>query len=262
MWLEAIRHLFSAQGDYRLHSPFVYHFYQEVLRGSPEPQAMKTRQLRSRMLKDQRLIRFEDLGAGSRRSGEREVKSSLGRLAARAGRRQEEGEFLLRLTRFCKPNRMLELGTHLGFSAMYQHLGAPQANFITVEGIPELAGIARENFDQLGMNIELRVGSFDRVLKEELLPSSLDWDYIFLDGNHSYEATMRYFTQLLPRLSRGGLMLFDDIYWSEGMQRAWQEIISHPEVSVSIDLFRFGLCFIRRPQAKEHFRLRAWRLFF
>lgn len=37
----------------------------------------------------------------------------------------------------------------------------------------------------------------------------------------------------------------------------WQEIIKNNDVKVTIDLFYFGLIFIRKEQAKEHFNIRV-----
>jgi hypothetical protein len=51
-------------------------------------------------------------------------------------------------------------------------------------------------------------------------------------------------------------MVFDDIYWSEGMAAAWTEIKADPAVTVSIDLFHFGLVFFRKESPKENFVIR------
>lgn len=39
------------------------------------------------------------------------------------------------------------------------------------------------------------------------------------------------------------------------MQQAWQQVKQLPQVTVSIDLFHFGLLFFRKEQVKEHFKL-------
>jgi hypothetical protein len=39
------------------------------------------------------------------------------------------------------------------------------------------------------------------------------------------------------------------------MEKAWQEISSHPAVTISIDLFHLGLIFFRTQQPKQHFTL-------
>jgi hypothetical protein len=79
---------------------------------------------------------------------------------------------------------------------------------------------------------------------------------LFIDGNHSYEATMRYFELSKPFLNNESMVVFDDIYWSKGMTRAWEQIKADPQVKVSIDLFFVGLVFFRKEQVKENFKLR------
>jgi hypothetical protein len=36
-------------------------------------------------------------------------------------------------------------------------------------------------------------------------------------------------------------VVFDDIRWSEGMLRAWQNLTVHPRVRLAIDMFQVGL---------------------
>lgn len=261
MWQDALKYLFSSKGDYRLHSPFVYDFFQDVIRGKNSDEGKVADSIRKQMLQDPSSLIFEDLGAGSRNAQkDQPVSTRVKDLARRASRRRNEGEFLLRLFRFCQPEAALELGTQLGISTIYQKLGWPKAKLTTIEGIPQLAELAARNFRQAGLDINLIQGKFDEVLEGIVYSKNAHLDYVFIDGNHQYEATIRYFDGLLPYMKAGGLMLFDDIYWSQGMKKAWKRIMAHPEVSVSIDVFRFGLCFVRRPQAREHFRLRSLKL--
>jgi len=53
------------------------------------------------------------------------------------------------------------------------------------------------------------------------------------------------------------MLIFDDIYWSEGMKEAWAEIKVHPQVKVTIDLFWIGLVFFKSGQAKEDFKIKV-----
>jgi hypothetical protein len=52
------------------------------------------------------------------------------------------------------------------------------------------------------------------------------------------------------------MLIFDDIYWSEGMKEAWAAIKAHPDVTVTVDLFWIGLVFFRKGQVKEDFKIR------
>jgi hypothetical protein len=53
------------------------------------------------------------------------------------------------------------------------------------------------------------------------------------------------------------MLIFDDIYWSEGMKQAWAQIKAHPQVTVTVDLFWIGLVFFKAGQAKEDFLIKV-----
>jgi predicted O-methyltransferase YrrM len=131
-----------------------------------------------------------------------------------------------------------------------------KAQIHTIEGCPQTAEIAKQNFKRLDThNIKQHVGNIDEVLPA-LLRKIDKIDLAYLDANHQYEATMRYFNLLLPALASESLLIFDDIHWSAGMQQAWNDIIQHPSVTISVDLFAFGLAFVNPKFSKEHF---IWR---
>jgi len=61
---------------------------------------------------------------------------------------------------------------------------------------------------------------------------------------------------LKERATNNTILIFDDIYWSQEMTEAWREIYAQPEVTVSIDMYHWGLIFFRKEQRKEHFNIR------
>ena len=105
------------------------------------------------------------------------------------------------------------------------------------------------------MKTNIHVGNFDDVLPE-IIQQYQPLDFVYVDGNHQYTPTLSYFNQLIESLSPNGCIVFDDIYWSEGMQLAWKEIVNDPRVSLSVDFYHFGLVFIRQGVVKQHFKLR------
>lgn len=170
---------------------------------------------------------------------------SMAQMARTSSRKYREGELLHRLCKFLQPEVCLELGTHLGLSTLYQFSAVPKSRFVTVEGAKAVALLARQTWTYYGTDNtpELHVGNFDTVLPA-LLSSGLTPDYVLIDGNHRYEPTIRYARQLVEVMAGTGVIVLDDIYWSEGMKSAWEEIISWPEVRLSIDLFQFGIIFL------------------
>jgi len=152
---------------------------------------------------------------------------------------------LFKLIRTVQPEWVIELGTCIGISAAYQS-AAQQLNgkgrLITIEGSETIAGLAKENINSLGLkNVEIHCGKFHDVLPEIFAEISAI-DYVFIDGHHDEQATIAYFELLLPHLSSGALLVFDDISWSTGMRRAWEKIRKHPAISLSVDLKMLGIC--------------------
>lgn len=231
----------------------MYTFVTQVLPHKEEAIFSSIKALRTKLSTSTERISWEELGAGSHHFPHAEA--TVGALMRHVSRRHKEGALLYRICQYYQPKQCLELGAHLGISTIYQGLGLEKSSFLTIEGIPEFAEVARQNLHKMGLTAEVKVGRFEDVL-ENMDLQDFQPDYVFVDGNHTEEATLNYFQMLLPNMADGGIMIFDDIYWSKGMMNAWQTIAAHPEVSVSLDLFFFGICFIRRPQAKEHFRLR------
>ncbi|MBL0134564.1 MAG: class I SAM-dependent methyltransferase [Chitinophagaceae bacterium] len=99
-------------------------------------------------------------------------------------------------------------------------------------------------------------GNFDNVLPQQLQEMSSP-DFVFIDGNHRLEPTLRYFDWLLQNKPQEGVYVFDDIHWSAEMEEAWDSICKHPEVFLTIDLFFIGLVFFNPSfKVKQHFSIR------
>jgi len=160
------------------------------------------------------------------------------------------------MSRYFKPGNILELGTSLGLSTLYLANGNPDANIITIEGCPNISKFAGENFHRLGTDqINQVTGNFDDKLAEVLKPIER-LDFAFIDGNHQQEPTINYFEQCLLKSNSNSIFIFDDIHWSEGMEKAWENIISHPDVSLSVDIFHMGIVFLKKELTKQHFVIR------
>ena len=81
-------------------------------------------------------------------------------------------------------------------------------------------------------------------------------DFAFIDGNHSYDATIDYFNNIINYTDKNSVLVLDDIYWSREMTKAWEEIKKNPNVSSTIDLYYLGIVFLNHELTKQHFKLR------
>ena len=248
-------HRFKAKNRHGVHSPFVYRLVDTVIYDFGAKKVYSEVEiLRQQLLIDNRIITVTDLGAGSHVNNNQQKKISA--IAHHALKPPKLAQLLYRLVSDRQPRNIIELGTCLGITTLYLQKAAPNAKVYTLEGCPETAQIAKETFKKDGTNaVELITGNFDHTLPGAI--NSLDQlDFVFVDGNHQKEATLKYFEWCLPKVHENTLLIFDDIYWSEGMKQAWAEIKAHPKVTVTIDLFWIGLVFFKSGQAKEDFLVR------
>ena len=183
------------------------------------------------VLRDE-MVEVIDFGAGNPQDNRtkeemilgKKLKISLSNLA-NTGIRGERMMNVYKIISEINPKTILELGTCCGFSSSYMSFFAPNSKIYTIEGSPNIAEIAKENHRFFGLsNVSVFVGRFDIVLPK-LLEEISPIDFAFIDGHHDREATLSYFKQILPFMAKGGVMLFDDIAWSEGMKEAWREIV-------------------------------------
>lgn len=251
-----IVYLLRSNNRHAVHSPFVYALIEDVFRDHRKFYAFEQIEKRRKaLLADHRTIEITDLGAGSalQRKTERRVWD-VARYAAKSPR---YGKLLFRLVNYFQPENILELGTSLGISTAYLAAANSDAKVWTLEGSPEISNIARETFAGLGLtNTTLVEGNFDDTLGPVLLQIPT-LDFVFIDGNHRRDPTLRYFSQCLTRTHNDSVLVFDDIHWTKEMERAWEEIKSNPAVTMTIDLFFMGMVFFRKEfKEKQHFILR------
>ena len=242
----------KAKSRHGTHSPFVYRLVDKVIYDFHAKKVYADiEKIRAGLLADERVITVTDLGAGSHVNNNR--KKKISDIAANALKPPKLAQLIYRLVADLQPGNIIELGTCLGITSLYLQNAGPDARVYTLEGCPETARIAKESFKNAGLNnIDLTTGNFDNTLPGII--NGLDkLDFVFVDGNHQKEATLNYFEWCLPKVHEGTLLIFDDIYWSEGMKEAWAQIKAHPQVTVTIDLFWIGLVYFKAGQAKEDF---------
>lgn len=244
-----------AKNEYSLHSPFMFDLYNAVFKiarkRTNEFDAIE--KLRGQLLKDNRTIPFEDLGAGAEKN--RISTRTIYGITKKTGKKKKHARFLAHLAAYLNSKEILELGTSVGISTMYLSLKNKAAHITTIEGSKEIQEIASSTFKKGNFtNIESLQGNFDTLLPG--LVAKKQYDFIYIDGNHTYDATVHYFELIKAVAGNETVIVFDDIYWSEGMTKAWEEICKDNSVTASVDLFEFGIVFFRKELSKQHFVLR------
>lgn len=122
--------------------------------------------------------------------------------------RKETKEFLKTILRMKQPKRILEVGTAVGYSALYmkQYIGE-DATITTIENYPpriEEASINFENWDK-EKQITLIPGDAALVLKELEGP----YDFIFMDAAKGQY--IHFLPEIIRLLAKGGILLSDNV---------------------------------------------------
>ncbi len=252
-----INYLLKAKSAHGIHSPFVFKLIHELIetRNTDYYQFTELNKVRKELLRNSTQITITDLGAGSK-----VFKNNIRRVSdiAKVGiSKQKFSELYFKLINFCDAQTVVELGTSIGLNTLYLSKANSKSKIYTIEGCPELKSFASDLAKkESGENITFITASFDEALPK-LLNEITSLDLFFVDGNHRYEPTMNYFKMGLSKKTDNSVFIFDDIHWSDEMETAWEEIKSHPEVTLTIDLFFVGLVFFRKEQKqKEHFVLK------
>jgi predicted O-methyltransferase YrrM len=249
-------HNLKSKNRHGLHSPFVYRLVDEVIYDKKQyPVYDSIEKERDELLADDRYINVTDLGAGSLVNNNKQKKISD--ITLNALKTPKLAKLLYRLAASVKPANIMELGTCLGVTTLYLQAAAPGAEVYTFEGCPETAGVAKDVFERAGVNdINVITGNFDDTLPN-IIAGMDKLDFVYIDGNHQRDATLKYFEWCLPKVHENTMLIFDDIYWSEGMKEAWAQIKAHPRVTATVDLFWIGLVFFKPGQAKENFKIKV-----
>jgi len=246
-----LKYLFHAKTKYYLHSPFVYQFYLNVLEGESDSALESLSLLRTRLKENSSIINASDFGTG------KEFVKTISKIESQISVRHKYGTLLYRLVNYFQPSSIFEIGTSIGLSSSYMALGSNNnAKIITLEGSEDIATLARHNHISLGVNnIQIVTGNFNQTVSPAL-KNFETVDFVFFDGNHTKQATINYFHQCLSYSNENSIFLFDDIYWNKEMSEAWEEIKQDENVTLTIDVYQFGICFFRNEKlAKENFVL-------
>lgn len=122
-----------------------------------------------------------------------------------------EGRLLTLLAQLAGARRAIELGTFTGYSALAIAEGlAPDGTLLTCDIDARSTEVARRYFSQApwGRKIELRLGP----ALETLAAVDGPFDFAFLDADK--ERYVEYWEALVPKVSAGGLLVVDNVFWS------------------------------------------------
>jgi predicted O-methyltransferase YrrM len=252
--LRYLNYFLNAVDEHSLHSPYIYNLYSNIIKPDQDHQEFAPyKSVRKELAKDSRMIKIHDLGAGSAINScpERKLKA----IVKRGTTPSKQSRLFYRIIRHFQFRNIVELGSSVGINTLYMASANKEGQVYTLEGCPNTAMIADEVFSRFrNLNIHLIQGSIDQVLPN-LVKKLPALDFVYFDANHTFDATLKYFTMCLPKIHENTVFVFDDIYWSSGMEKAWNIIKNHDRVSLTIDLFDSGMVIFKPLYVKQHYVL-------
>ncbi|HRX29190.1 MAG TPA: class I SAM-dependent methyltransferase [Saprospiraceae bacterium] len=256
----------SAKTIYNIQSPSVFDIVTHIFDFSKQYYCFwEIETQRKVLVQNQDEIEFIELGAGSHKFNNH-VSRKITDIAKSSLSSPHQGQILFNLANYFNAQNILEIGTSLGISTAYLAKANSQSKVITVDGNNQVLQIAKNLFQNLSIeNIKVIHSEFDTFFSSLDSLSVPSFDLIFLDGNHAYEATIHYFYKLLPYFNANTIIVLDDIHWSAGMTKAWNELLNHNLVSLAIDYYDCGIIFLNNQLPNEKiayipFWKKPWRI--
>lgn len=122
-----------------------------------------------------------------------------------------QGRMLSMFSKMVRPQRILEIGTYTGYSAICLAEGlAPGGSLDTIDINAELEDMVLRYFALAGLGgrARMHVGDATRIVPQLEGP----YDLVFIDADK--ENYCRYLDLALPKVRPGGLILADNVLWS------------------------------------------------
>lgn len=169
-----------------------------------------------------------------------------------------QGRLLTMLVQLTMAERVLEIGTFTGYSAICMAYGLPDSGHIdTLELNDELEDLIVEGFERAGVadKIKLHIGDAIQILQDM---EGCSYDMAFIDANKREYCD--YYNYSIDLVKPGGLIVADDTLWSgklfeetvpkdkqtQGIARFNDLVASDSRVETVVLPIRNGLTLIRK----------------
>jgi predicted O-methyltransferase YrrM/predicted acetyltransferase len=119
-----------------------------------------------------------------------------------------------------QPQKILEVGTAIGFSALMMAQASPSATLTTIERNPEMVALAQENFDKFDQDHQIQLIQGEAV--DVLANLTETYDFAFMDSAKSKYIV--FLPEILNRLSVGGIVVIDDVFQGGDVAKPLEEI--------------------------------------
>ncbi len=122
-----------------------------------------------------------------------------------------QGKVLESFSHMMRPNRVLEIGTYTGYSAICMAYGlAEGGKLITIDINDEISHIAEKYIEQAGLKSKIEFIIGDAI---QIIPGLKEtWDLVFIDADK--ENYSNYYDLVFDSVRPGGFIVADNVLWS------------------------------------------------
>lgn len=250
-----LKHSFKAQATkgYGVHSPMLYHLITDIIGNLHSYYAYeRLERIRNKLKWSKKPVQ-----AGTHGSSASAGQTTFGQIIRQTAMPPEDAQLIFRLVNYYQPENLLELGTGPGLTTAYIGCAMPKGSVTSVEGNGNLTGLAAKVMRMAGVNnVHLMHTNFSKAIKA-YTQKHKRLDFLVIDGDHTYEATMNYYTSLASLLHEKSVVVLHDIHWSVEMEKAWYKITTKPDVKVVIDCFSMGILLYHKALPSQYLRLKV-----
>lgn len=122
-----------------------------------------------------------------------------------------QGRVLSMISHMMKPNRILEIGTYTGYSAICLAEGLTEGGqLVTLDKNEEIEEMVRDYFEKAGLTdkIDYRLGNAMDIIPDLEGP----FDLVFIDADK--KNYLNYFNLVIEKVRIGGFIIADNVLWS------------------------------------------------
>ena len=144
-----------------------------------------------------------------------------------------QGRFLTMMVQMLRAERILEIGTFTGYSAVCLASGQDEGGHLdTLELNDELEDLISEGFERAGLSerISLHIGDAKETLKK--LQNAHKYDLVFIDANK--REYCEYYDLVFDMVRSGGFIVADNVLWDG---KVWQDPMPGDKQTVGIASF-------------------------
>ncbi|MBN8697189.1 MAG: O-methyltransferase [Bacteroidetes bacterium] len=122
-----------------------------------------------------------------------------------------QGNFLAMISKMVKPDRVLEIGTYTGYSAICLAQGLnDNGKLYTIDVNEELEGMVRKYVKEASLDSKINIMIGDAM---KIIPSLKEqFDIVFIDADKKNYAN--YYDLIFDKVKTGGYIIADNVLWS------------------------------------------------